>query len=135
MSHLRVMGCLAYAHNKNMKGDKFSSCSRKCILLGYPSGTKGWKLFDLEQEVAFISRDVAFQEDIFPYQNDSTTQPAEIDAPEITSPSTTTDLEDSAEILQNFGSIPSTEMPEISDPTESETEVATSETETEVPAI
>ena len=44
MSHLRVLGCLAYAHNKNTKGDKFASRSRKSILLGYPSGTKGWKL-------------------------------------------------------------------------------------------
>ena len=41
MTHLCVLGCLAYAHNKNTNGDKFASRSRKCILLGYPSGTKG----------------------------------------------------------------------------------------------
>lgn len=67
ISHLRVLGCLAYARNKNTKGDKFASRSRKCILLGYPSGTKGWKLYDLEQKVVFISRDVTFQENIFSY--------------------------------------------------------------------
>lgn len=69
MSHLRVLGCLAYAHNKDTKGDKFASRSQRCILLGYPSTTKGWKIFDLEQEKAFISRDVEFQEDIFPYSD------------------------------------------------------------------
>lgn len=72
LSHLRVVGCLAYAHNKNTKGDKFASRSRRCILLGYPLGTKGWKLFDLEQETVFISRDVEFQENIFPYSDKKT---------------------------------------------------------------
>lgn len=67
MSHLRILGCLAYAHNKNTKGDKFASRSRRCILISYPSGTKGWKLFDLEEETVFLSRDVEFQEDVFPY--------------------------------------------------------------------
>lgn len=37
------------------------------MFLGYPSGTNGWKLFDLENETVFISRDVEFQEDVFPY--------------------------------------------------------------------
>lgn len=73
ISHLRVLGCLAYAHNKNTKGDKFASRSRRCILLGYPSGTKGWKLFDLEQDAVFISRDVEFQEDVFPYSDKNST--------------------------------------------------------------
>lgn len=67
LSHLRTIGCLAYAHNKNTKGDKFASRSQRCMLLGYPSGTKRWKLMDLETERVFISRDVEFQEDIFPY--------------------------------------------------------------------
>lgn len=71
ISHLRVIGCLAYAHNKNTKGDKFASRSRRCVFLGYPAGTKGWKLFDLEQETVFISRDVEFIENAFPYQDNS----------------------------------------------------------------
>lgn len=75
--HLCVLGCLAYAHNKNTKGDKFASRSRKCILLRYPTSTKGWKLFDLEQETVFISRDVEFQEDFFPYSENKTTPQVE----------------------------------------------------------
>ncbi|CAA7022560.1 unnamed protein product [Microthlaspi erraticum] len=65
--HLRVLGCLAYAHNIDHKGDKFTSRSRRCVFLGYPYGKKGWKLYDLEREVVFVSRDVVFQENIFPF--------------------------------------------------------------------
>ena len=85
LSHLRVIGCLAYAHNKNTKGDKFASRSRKCILLGFPSGTKGWKLFDLEQKDVFVSRDVTFQEKIFPYMDNTPTETSDV-LPPITLP-------------------------------------------------
>ena len=65
--HLRVLGSLAYAHNLDHKGDKFATRSRRCVFLGYPYGKKGWKLFDLEKEVVFTSRDVIFQEKVFPF--------------------------------------------------------------------
>lgn len=35
------------------------------MFLGYPYGKKGWKLYDLDREVFFVSRDVTFQEDVF----------------------------------------------------------------------
>jgi hypothetical protein len=41
----------------------------RCIFLGYPFGKKGWKLFDLEKEELFISRDVIFHENIFPFHS------------------------------------------------------------------
>lgn len=66
-NHIRIFGCLAYAHNKDHKGDKFASRSRRCMFLGYPSGKKGWILYDLERESIFTSRDVAFCEDQFPF--------------------------------------------------------------------
>lgn len=43
---LRVVGCLAYAHNQKRNGDKFASRSRRCVFVGYPYGKKGWTLFD-----------------------------------------------------------------------------------------
>ena len=65
---LRVFGCLCYAHNQNHNGDKFSSRSRRCIFIGYPYGKKGYRLYDLEKEECFTSRDVLFQENVFPYR-------------------------------------------------------------------
>ncbi|CAH9096429.1 unnamed protein product [Cuscuta europaea] len=65
--NIRIFGCLCYAHNQRTKGDKFASRSRKCIFLGHPFGKKGWRLFDLETSEIFISRDVKFFENIFPF--------------------------------------------------------------------
>jgi len=65
--HLRVFGSLCYAHNQLTKGDKFESRSRKCVFVGYSFGKKGWKLYDLEKNVFFISRDVKFVESDFPF--------------------------------------------------------------------
>lgn len=47
--------------------DKFASRSRRCILVGYPYGKKGWKLYDLETKKNIISRDVDFYENEFPF--------------------------------------------------------------------
>ncbi|PNX95257.1 retrovirus-related Pol polyprotein from transposon TNT 1-94 [Trifolium pratense] len=35
--HLKVFGCLCYAHNLEKTSDKFASRSRKCVFVGYPS--------------------------------------------------------------------------------------------------
>ncbi|XP_021755434.1 uncharacterized protein LOC110720688 [Chenopodium quinoa] len=71
---LRVFGCLCFAHNQKEKGDKFASRSRKCVYVGYPHGKKGWKVYDLETGDIFVSRDVKFYENEFPYvhKSDST---------------------------------------------------------------
>ncbi|CAA7036695.1 unnamed protein product [Microthlaspi erraticum] len=66
-AHLRVFGSLCYAHNQGHKGDKFVSRSRKCAFVGYPYGKKGWRLYDLEKKQFFVSRDVVFCENEFPF--------------------------------------------------------------------
>ncbi|XP_019252895.1 PREDICTED: uncharacterized protein LOC109231711 [Nicotiana attenuata] len=67
-SHLRIIGCLCFA-SLLPKTDKFGPRTVKCVLLGYAALQKGYKLHDLEHNVYFISRDVTFFEDAFPFQN------------------------------------------------------------------
>nr|KYP48216.1 Retrovirus-related Pol polyprotein from transposon TNT 1-94 [Cajanus cajan] len=73
LNHLCVLGCLCYAHNQNHKGDKFASRSRRCVLVAYPYGKKGWRLHDLELGTFFISKDVVFCEEQIPFSSSFST--------------------------------------------------------------
>ncbi|MFS7948515.1 putative RNA-directed DNA polymerase [Helianthus anomalus] len=64
--HMRTLGCLAYYWNTDTKGDKFAPRGKPGIFLGYPYGTKGYKVYDLEEKKMVVSRDVRFVEGIFP---------------------------------------------------------------------
>ncbi|PKH48991.1 hypothetical protein CRG98_050339, partial [Punica granatum] len=66
-NHLRIFGSSCYALHKPKSKDKFADRSRRCIFIGYPNGKKGWKLYDLDTEEVFVSRDVVFYEDSFPF--------------------------------------------------------------------
>jgi hypothetical protein len=44
---------------------KLEEKSRKCVFVGYPEGTKGYKLFDLSTKSFIRSRDVIFDEKKF----------------------------------------------------------------------
>lgn len=71
-SHIRVFGCLCFAHTKTT--DKFAPRSRHCVFLGYPFYKKGWRVYDLETREVFFSRDVRFDEGIFPFSETATQQ-------------------------------------------------------------
>ncbi|CAH9085646.1 unnamed protein product [Cuscuta epithymum] len=65
--HLRVFGCLVYAHDNKQK-DKFSERGSPGIFIGYPHGQKAYKIFDLQKQTVYSSRDVVFYEDKFPFK-------------------------------------------------------------------
>ncbi|GJX37762.1 ribonuclease H-like domain-containing protein [Tanacetum coccineum] len=67
LSYLTSFECLCFA--TVVKGsDKFSVRSEKCVLIGYASGKKAYKLFSLENRSVLYSRDVKFSEIVFPYK-------------------------------------------------------------------
>eukprot|EP00794_Sanderia_malayensis_P014955 gene14955-biopygen12465 len=65
VKHLRVFGCNAMVHIPDEKRSKLDKKSRKCIFVGYPTGSKGYKLFDPETRKMIRSRDVIFMENSF----------------------------------------------------------------------
>ncbi|KAJ0533857.1 putative RNA-directed DNA polymerase [Helianthus annuus] len=68
--HMRVFGCLTYHWNYDTKGDKFEPRGRRGIFLGYPFGTKGYKIYDLDEKKVVITRHVKFFETHFPFETE-----------------------------------------------------------------
>ena len=70
ISQLKVFGCVSYVHISDNQRRKLDSKAHKAILVGYPPGVKGYKLYDLEKKKFVISRDVQFFEDNFDHFKD-----------------------------------------------------------------
>ncbi|GKB34754.1 retrovirus-related pol polyprotein from transposon TNT 1-94 [Tanacetum coccineum] len=60
---LRIFGCATYPHDKQ---GKLELRAIKCVLLGYPGGVKGYRLYRLDDESPKIitSRNVVFNESV-----------------------------------------------------------------------
>lgn len=65
--HLKILGCLAFASTLISSRNKFTSRARACVFMGYPQGIKGYKLYDINTHEFFISRNVVFHENVFPF--------------------------------------------------------------------
>ena len=62
LSHLKVFGCLAYAHIPNELRLKLDPKAKKCVFIGYSLEQKGYRCYNpLTREVR-VSRDVVFDE-------------------------------------------------------------------------
>ena len=62
VEHLRTFGCAVYAHVPKDERKKLDMKTRKCVLLGYGTEIKGYRLYDPERARVFHSRDVIFNE-------------------------------------------------------------------------
>ena len=71
VKHLRSFGCIVYAHIPKDERKKLDPKAKKCVLLGYGTETKGYRLYDLQSSRVIYSRDVKFNESEF-HQRDLT---------------------------------------------------------------
>ncbi|KAL2246003.1 UNVERIFIED_CONTAM: Retrovirus-related Pol polyprotein from transposon TNT 1-94 [Sesamum indicum] len=69
-SHFKTFGCLCFATNNLPNKTKFEPRAMKCVFLGYAMNQKGYKVYDLDKRITLVSRDVRFQENVFPYQEE-----------------------------------------------------------------
>ena len=62
VDHLKVFGCLCYSHVAKDERQKLDVKARRCIMLGYGTETKAYRLYDIERKKVLYSRDVIFNE-------------------------------------------------------------------------
>nr|GEX10157.1 hypothetical protein CTI12_AA301390 [Tanacetum cinerariifolium] len=61
---LKTIGCLCYVASLGPNRDKFDPKGIRCVLIGQ----KGYKLYNLSTHEVIHSRDVVFQESVFPFK-------------------------------------------------------------------
>ncbi|GJX14057.1 ribonuclease H-like domain-containing protein [Tanacetum coccineum] len=71
LSHLRCFGCLCFSTILN-NHYKLSYKSEKCVLIGYSSVKKAYKLLSIDSRNVSYSRDVKFYETVFLFKTKST---------------------------------------------------------------
>lgn len=63
VTHMRVFGCVAYAHVPDELRRKLDNKGEKCIFIGYSEESKSYKLYNPTTKKVIISRDIQFVED------------------------------------------------------------------------
>lgn len=63
VDHLRIFGCIAFAHIPNEKRKKLDDKSEKCVFLGLSEVSKAYKLFNPFTKNIVTSQDVVFDEE------------------------------------------------------------------------
>ena len=62
-SHLRIFGCLAFAHVSKELRQKLDARTISCIFIGYGDEEFGYRLWDPKEKKVIRSKDVVFLED------------------------------------------------------------------------
>ena len=65
VSNLRVFGCVCYVHIPDSHRRKLDPKAYKAVFVGYPTGTKGYKVFNIASGKFFRARSVLFSESKF----------------------------------------------------------------------
>jgi hypothetical protein len=64
---LRIFGCACFPYLRSYNQHKYELRSKECDFLGYSSLHKGYKCFHVPTQKYYISRDIVFDENVFPY--------------------------------------------------------------------
>ena len=93
VSYFRIFGCKVYMHVPNDKRRKLDAKAVEATFVGYESGAKGYRLWDKRTRSLKLSRDVNFEEGVFPSRQGaephlapSSPAPVSVQAPNFTSP-------------------------------------------------
>lgn len=70
VSHMKVFGCVAYAHVPDAERRKLDKKAVKLRFVGYANNAKGYRLFDEEKGRILIRRDVIFNESDFDWKQE-----------------------------------------------------------------
>lgn len=65
-SMLRIFGCACWPNLRPYNKHKLSFRSKECVFIGYSALHKGYKCLDIDTGRVYISRDVIFDEGVFP---------------------------------------------------------------------
>jgi hypothetical protein len=68
-SSFRVFGCACWPNLRPYNKQKLAFRSKECVFLGYSNLHKGFKCLDISSGRLYISWDVIFDEDIFPFSH------------------------------------------------------------------
>jgi hypothetical protein len=66
-SFLRIFGCACWPNLRPYNRHKLEFLSKQCAFLGYRSLHKGYKCLDISSGRVYISRDIVFDETMFPF--------------------------------------------------------------------
>jgi histone deacetylase 1/2 len=66
-SFLRIFGCAYWPNIRPYNTKKVQFCSKRCVFLGYSNSHKGLKCLDPSEGRVYISRDIVFDENVFPF--------------------------------------------------------------------
>ena len=71
VSYAHIFGCKAYVHVPDEKRKKLDPQAIEMTFVGYEPGSKGYRLWNHNSCAIILSRDVMFDERVFPHKADS----------------------------------------------------------------
>jgi hypothetical protein len=66
---MRTFGCACWSHLRPYNSHKLQFRSKQCVFLGYSVLHKGFKCLDVASGCIYVSRDVIFDETIYPFSH------------------------------------------------------------------